>query len=190
MKANANASVSQRAMAGFDHFVAQAAKSSLCLPGTECSVLPAADEAPREREVVMLTVSSYVFRALLFVHFERDAVTRAHFAALAQTPVESMSDERYIDAVMECGNLCCGALNRDLAAFYPHIGMSTPCILDRNCLAHVDGMHPAFHRRYRAELGSGVALHLTLAVCAFADIDFPFEPRAVEEESAGELEMF
>lgn len=186
---NPHASVSPRAIAGFDHFVAQAVKSALCLPGGECQVVPAEGEA-REREVVMLTVSSYVFRALLFVHFDRDAATRAHFAALAQTPMESMSDERYIDAVMECGNLCCGALNRDLAAFYPHIGMSTPCILDRNCLAHVEGMRPAFHRSYRAELDAGVALHVTLAVCAFADIDFPFEPRAAEEESAGELEMF
>lgn len=187
----AQAKVSQRAGVGFDHFVAQGARSALAASGGTCQVVPVDEGAGRERELVMLTVSSYAFRALLFVHFDRDAATRAHFATLAQVPVEEMTDERFADAVMECGNLYCGALNRDLSAFYPHIGMSTPCILDRLCLAHVQAMGPAWQRRYRVDLGAAT-LHVSLVICAFGDIDFAFEPRAaeVEAETAGELEMF
>jgi hypothetical protein len=182
--------VSHRAQSGLDHFVAQAARGAMAASASACEVKVGDDSVAGGPEVVMLTVSSYVFRMLMFVQFDRDTATRAHFAALADVPLDVMVGERFVDAVMERGNLCCGALNRDLAPFFPHIGMSTPCTLDRSCLEHVASLHPAFTRRYRVEPSPGVALYFTLAVCAFADIDFPFEPRAVVEETAGELEMF
>jgi hypothetical protein len=190
---SAPALVSERARQGLDHFVAQAAKSALAAPGTDCTVTQTDDALAKdkEREVVMLTVSSYMFRVLLFMHFDRNAALRGHLASLSGVAPEALDDERFNDDIMERGNLFCGALNRDLAHFFPHIGMSTPCILKRSSVEHIGAVNPAFTRRYRAELGEGVAMHFTLAVCAFADLDFPYEPRAVEEvETAGELEMF
>ena len=194
MKAKA-VTVSERARSGLDHFVAQAVKSSLALAGSECLVVQTDDSLAndKEREVVMLTVSSYMFRVLLFIHFERSTAMHAHLGALAGNSVDALDEERFVDAVMERGNLCCGALNRDLSQFFPHIGMSTPCILKRSSVEHIGAVKPAFSRRYRAEVGAGVAMHFTLALCAFADLDFPYEPRAaqeVEEETAGELELF
>ncbi len=187
--------VSDRARLGLDQFVAHAVKSALAPAGAGCAVVQADDAAgpASGREVVMLTVSSYMFRVLLFMHFDRSAAMRAHLASLGNVAVETMDDERFADDLMERGNLCCGALNRDLSVFFPHIGMSTPCILKRSSVDHVGAVHPVLTRRYRAELGSGVEMHFTLAVCAFADLDFPYEPRAaeeVEEDTAGELEMF
>jgi hypothetical protein len=188
------ASVSERSRQGLDQFVASAMKSSLAAPGHDFSMRQTDDPVAHdgEREVVMLTVSSYLFRVLLFVHFDRGAAMRAHLAALAGVAPEAMDDERFTDDVMEHGNLCCGALNRDLAQFFPHIGMSTPCILRRSSVEHVDAVKPAFTRRYLAEVGPGVAMHVTLALCAFADLDFAYEPRVGEEQEdmAGELEMF
>lgn len=185
------AGVSERARQGLDHFVASAVKSSLTQPGSDCNVSEA-DDPDSEREVVMLTVSSYLFRVLLFMHFDRHPVMRGHLASLARVDMDAMDDERFTDEVMERGNLVCGALNRDLAIFYPHIGMSTPCILKRSSVEHIGAVRPAFSRRYRAEVGPGVTMHFTLAVCAFGDLDFAFEPRAAEEaeDTAGELEMF
>jgi hypothetical protein len=183
--------VSERARSGFDHFVAQAAKNALALADGHCPVLPADDASAIERDVVMLTVSSYTFRVLLFIHFESNDATRMHFGALTNKSTDEMAGERFLDAVMERGNLLCGALNRDLSLYFPHIGMSTPCILHRSAVEHIDAVDPAFTRRYRAEVSSDLALHLTVAVCAFADLDFPFERHAaVENETAGELEMF
>lgn len=183
-------SVSERASVALDHMVVRAAKSTLAPSGADCQVTPIESVVSREKRVVMFTVSSYLFRALLFIHFDQDAGTLAHFAALEGIDSEEMSEERFFDAVMERGNLCCGTFNRELAHFFPHIGMSTPCILDRGSLDHVDVLKPAFSRHYLADLDAGVALHLTLAVCAFADLDFAYEAGAVEEESAGEMEMF
>lgn len=183
--------VSDRARSGFDHFVLQSTRNALMQSGAGCEVVQAEDAVPPEAEVVMFTVSSYRFRVLLLIHFNRDAATREHFASMCSVPVEEMVDERFVDAVMERGNLFCGAFNRDLAHFYPHLGMSTPCILQRHSVSHVEAVRPAFSRRYKAELGAGVAMHVTVAVCTFIDIDFPFEASAVEEtETAGELEMF
>ncbi len=183
--------VSDRACTGLDHFVAISAKSALAASGNDCPVTPTEHVDANEKKVAMLTVSSYMFRALLFIHFDANVVTREHFAALDNVPLEDMDGERFLDAVMERGNLCCGAFNRELAVFFPHTGMSTPCILDRSSLEHVQALKPAVTRHYRAEPAPGMVLHMTLAVCAFADLDFPFEPRAVvEEDTAGELEMF
>jgi hypothetical protein len=183
--------VSNRARSGFDHFIAQGAKNALVTAGANCAVLPADDMDATERDVVMLTVSSYSFRALLFIHFESNEATRTHFGSLVDVSAGDMAGERFLDVVMERGNLMCGALNRELALFFPHIGMSTPCILHKSAVDHIGAIKPAFTRRYRAEVSSNLALHLTLAVCAFADLDFPFERRAVEATATvGELEMF
>ncbi|MGY4830006.1 hypothetical protein ACVNIS_15665 [Sphaerotilaceae bacterium SBD11-9] len=190
---NTPATVSDRAKAGLDAFVAQAVKSSLVAPGTSFAITPEDTLPANEREVVMLTVSSYMFRVLVFMHVERGVAMRTHLATLAGVAPEAIDDERFTDELLERGNLCCGALNRDLAHFYPHIGMSTPCILKRSSVDHVEAaVKPVLTRRYRAEVGDGVAMHFTLALCAFADMDFDYVPRAVEEEedTAGELEMF
>jgi hypothetical protein len=140
---------------------------------------------------VMLTVTTYGFRVVVFIHFNRDLSTRSHFATLASQPVEAMNEELFSDTIMERGNLFCGALNRDLTPFFPHTGMSTPCILERTSMEHVASLHPAHTACYRAEVAPGVVLHVTLAVCVFGDLDFEFEPRAADEiDTAGELEMF
>lgn len=184
-------SVSERARTGIDYFVAQAARSSLAATDSNCTLEATDEPATGEHQIVMLTVSSYHFRVLVFIHFNSDPGTRGHFATLDHVPIEEMRAERFNDAVMERGNLMCGALNRELAEFYPHMGMSTPCMLHRSSIAHVDAVKPALTHRYRAEVSEGVALHFTVAVCAFGDLDFPFEPRAADEiDTAGELEMF
>lgn len=187
-------SVSARAAAGLDDFVAQAVRNALRVPGQDAALQRLDEQAPLppEPEVVMLTVSSYLFRALLFIHVDRGPAWRGFVAALAGGDADDYGDERFVDALMERGNLACGAFNRELAHYYPHTGMSTPCLLERGSLNHVRALHPALTRRYRVQATPDLALHLTLVLCAFADIDFAFEPRAaeVEEEAAGELEMF
>ena len=183
--------VSPRARNGFDYYVAQAAKNSLAANAAECAVCPADEPVAPEQELVMLTVTTYGFRVVVFIHFNRDLSTRAHFASLAGQPVEAMDEVLFNDTMMERGNLFCGAFNRDLTPFFPHTGMSTPCVLARTSMEHVDHLHPAYTACYRAELAPGVVLHVTLAVCAFGDVDFEFEPRAADEvDTAGELEMF
>jgi hypothetical protein len=183
-------SISMRAGSAFDHFVTEAAKNAFAAPGAACTVASSSETATGARDMVMLTVASYRFRVLLFIHFDRDAATRHHLAELSGMPVEQMVDERFIDAMMERGNLCCGALNRELAQFFPHIGMSTPCILPGSSLEHISALQPSMTRHYRTEFASGATLQLTLAICTISDIDFPFDMREVATAASGELELF
>jgi hypothetical protein len=182
--------VSQRACIGFDHFVIEAARNSLALRDTQCMVMQVSEPAAGKHDVVMLTVASYRFRVLLFVHFDRDLATRRHLAALTSMPLDQMGEARFLDAMMERGNLCCGALNRELAQFFPHIGMSTPCLLPGGSLQHMGTLCPSVTRHYRAEVAEGLGLQLTLAICAFADIDFPFHAPVTQTATPGALEMF
>jgi CheY-specific phosphatase CheX len=182
--------ISSRACTGFDHFIMAAAKSAFALPGAQCAVTQVSGSPTSQHDVVMLSVASYRFRLLLFIHFDRNLATRRHLAALISMQSEQMVGERFVDAMMERGNLCCGALNRELAQFFPHIGMSTPCVLSGSSLEHISTLHPSLTRHYRADVATGVALHITLAVCAFADIDFPFDVRVAKAPACGALEMF
>ena len=182
--------VSERARTAFDRFVTAATCTAFALPHADCAVTVLEQAGQYQQDVVMLTVSSYRFRVLLFVHFERDAATRRYLAALGGQDAQSLNDERCVDAMMERGNLCCGALNRELARFYPHLGMSTPCMLDGSSLEHLAALRPSVTRHYRAEPAAGVCLRLTLAVCAFADIDFSIADDTTVVAAGGELEMF
>lgn len=193
-RGSGSGTVSERALGTFDRFVTEATRSAFALQPAECVVSVLDQSLACEQDVVMFTVSSYRFRVLLFVHFERGSATRDYFAALLMDlgggDAQSLADERFVDAVMERGNLCCGALNRELARFYPHLGMSTPCILDGSALEHLAALQPSATRHYRAQLSAGVTLGLTLAVCAFGDIDFCLTDDATATAAGGELEMF
>jgi hypothetical protein len=182
--------LNDRARGGLDRFIMAATRRAFALPAIDCSVTPTEEAAPGEHEVVMLTVSSYRFRVLLFIHFERNDATRRHLAALGSGMAEGMHDEGFADAMMERGNLCCGALNRELSRFFPHLGMSTPCILHGSALSHLDALRPTTTHHYRLELAPGVDMHLTLAICAFDDFDFSFGEEMIERGAGGELEMF
>lgn len=184
--------ISDRARNGLDHFIGQAAKRSLVPPGAECKLVslgtvPANDV---HRSVVMFTISSYRFRVVMFMHLERSVLTRAYLASLSDATDEEMNDARFEAELTERGNLCCGALNRDLAHFFPHIGMSTPCLLRGSSLEHIAAVSPVLIRHYQLEVGPEVSIRFTLALCADEDFDFQFDHRHHEEDSGGELEMF
>jgi hypothetical protein len=166
-----SAVVSERARSGIEYFMAEAAKSSF-VRGDQFAGLTTEQDVGTESQVVMLTVSSYTFRLLMFIHFNDDASTRAYLASLVSKSADQLVGEGFSDAIMERGNLFCGALNRDLATYFPHIGMSTPCVLSRIALDHVDTIQPTLVRRYRAQISDSFGLRLTLVLCSDGDLDF------------------
>ena len=139
--------------------------------------------------MVLLTVSSYLFRAITMMSFTLDAATRHHLAAIHRAPAESMGEADYLDVIGEVGNIFCGALNRDLSHHFPYLGMSTPNVLGRECIDYLDELDASYIRHFRVVVNDGVTFHASLCVCDFADIDFQVDTSAVEE-SHGELELF
>lgn len=202
--------ITERAKTAFDTLLQGALRSGLThARGAPRIERVEAIEAPRPRhrlarhasqgqQIVVLTVSSYLFRLLAILHFRDDAATRAFFAGGggedgAEAP--ALTRQEFLDRVGECGNLVCGALNRDLGHHFPHVGMSTPNIVDRDCMRYVELLGCGLQRHYRIDLPGDAVLHASLCVSDYGTVDFHVEPRAdaegaADEVDAGELEFF
>ena len=139
--------------------------------------------------MVVLTISSYLFRAMVMFHFSPDAPTREHFARLNRLAPQEMSEQVFMDAIAESGNLCCGILNRELGNFFPHIGMSTPNVIDQQCAAFLSTLKYQHVQHFAMDFAQSPRMHVTLCVSAYDAIDFQVDPEAATAET-GELELF
>ncbi len=183
--------ISQPAKDAFDYIMSGALKGALCAsPEEQCEVEVIHDtKAITEKKVVLLTVSSYLFRVMTLLYFTLDRNTKQHFANLNKVEPETMSESDHLDVIGECGNIFCGALNRELARHFPHLGMSTPNVLDRDCVDYLDQLDAGYIKHFKVRINDALTMHASLCVCDFADIDFTVDMTQTEE-SNGELEMF
>lgn len=182
--------ISGRARSSFNELLKQAVRENLVAPGEVCGFQEIGGvEAAAEKEVVVLTISSYLFRLITFFHFTRDRASREHFARLVRRSVQDLDDQSFYDAVSEFGNLCSGSLNRDLGVFFPHVGMSTPNILEHGCLSYLESLSPGHMAHFAIALDSRASFKASICVCDYGDLDFHFEAKTAAE-STGELELF
>jgi hypothetical protein len=148
-----------------------------------CEISPRAAEAAQGARVVVLTISSMQFRLLLLLHFEDDEATRRYYVGDAQGALT--------ESFMEFGNLCCGAMNQQLVAHFPDLGMSTPYALSSECLPYLRELKPDYVSTYALTLDHSVQLGATLCVCSQTALDFVASAADVAaHDSAGELELF
>lgn len=178
--------ISAHAKDSFERIFRKAAQTRLTLDASDtCEIRPLADtevDAKRPAKVVVLTISSIVFRLLLILRFDEDDALRRYYL--------NDGDERPFDeAFLEICNLCCGAINQELLHSFPDLGMSTPYVLDARCLPHLHALKPALVTSYSVGINADVRLAATLCVCTHAPLDFVADLSAAEETS-GELELF
>jgi len=183
--------ITQRAKTSFDRLLQSALRSGLPVDGgrLEIETVETLDKV-KDKKFVVLTVSSYLFRLMATLHFKPDAATRAYFGRGVEEGGPPLTDEEFLDRIAECGNVFCGSLNRELGRFFPHVGMSTPNIIDKDCLRYVDLLGCELVRHYRLRVSDELSLHASLCVTAYGKVDFHAEESAEEEISTGELEMF
>jgi hypothetical protein len=185
--------ISKQAQDGFNHLLIKAIKSSLVMPtadACEVNVLTDLTEI-EETKMVILTVSSYLFRLMVFIYFTPDDSTKEYFARINKTQALDMSEQSFYDAIAECGNICCGILNRDLSQFFPHIGMSTPNIIDKNCSSYLNVLGCGHIQHFKVNVNdiNGASFHVSLCINDFADLHFILDKNE-EETNTGELELF
>ena len=171
---------------GVDFIFTKAAKANLVATAgdsIEVTALPSGKlvETP-EKNIVVLTVSSYLFRLLTIFHINRDKGTEAYF-----TKGDASVD--FFEAFSELGNMCCGAMNRDLGNYFPHLGMSTPYVLDSKCLPFLKELKPNYVSQHNIVINGSINLHGTFCMCSYAPIDFRVD-MSIAEEATGALEMF
>jgi len=183
--------ISDRAKASFDRLLVSSLKSGMPVAGARVDVEPVqALGKIKEKKIVILTVSSYLFRAMAILYFKPDAATRAYFNRGAEEGAPELTDDEFYDRVAECGNVCCGALNRDLGPFFPHVGMSTPNIIDKDCMQYVDLLGCGLVKHYKIVLEGELTMYATLCVADYGLVDFHVDPAVEVAVDTGELEMF
>jgi hypothetical protein len=183
--------ISARAMAAFDRIAMDALRSVASADAGAVVQLTRTPPLDAEARSVVMSISEYKFRLVIFFHFEDDKATLAHVARLCRDDVAALSDRQVADTVCEWANMYCGAISRELGRVFPHIGMSTPNILERRVVTHVARLKPGHVSHIALKPGAGPSFASTLCVCDFGDVDFDVEARPVQaSDVAGELEMF
>lgn len=182
--------VTPRARASLERILQHAAQSRLARNAGDAVRLEPLPAWPQERrghdavaaDLVVLTISSMVFRLVLVLRVQHDTATRDYYVGDA--------DRTLRETFVEYGNLCCGALNQALLDHYPDLGMSTPYVLSAHCAAHLDALAPAYRAMYAVTIAGTVSLQATLCVCANAPVDFVAEMQPATDSGGGELEFF
>jgi len=153
-------------------------------PEDVCAIAPATGRGPGGQPgetLLVVTISSFVFRLLTLFQVGADPVTRAYYLSDAQQSID--------EAFREFANMCCGALNRELSQQFPHLAMSIPYSLSSQCMAYLSELQPHFLSSSAVTINDSVKLHVTLCMCCSAAVDFAASA-PVAEPTAGELEMF
>jgi hypothetical protein len=178
--------ISEQSKQSIDYIFGKSAKKSLILnPDDSCVIeqmTDCKDSEFLEREMVVLTISSLVFRVLTIFHIGEDRATRNYF--LSKT-----TDKSLLEFFSEIGNLCSGAMNQELLRYFPHLGMSTPYTLSGRCLPFLNELKPGYLSRHAITINDSVRLQATLCLCGYAPIDFAVD-RNDAIDTSGELEFF
>ena len=176
--------ISDSAKTGIDQIFIRAARASLAQNAADTVAIEPLAMAQNvdTPQILVLTVASYVFRLMTIFHVSSDRATQDYF---------TRSDpERVLSEVFgELGNLCCGAMNRDLGQHFLHTGMSTPYLLESACIAFLNELKPAYVAQHRIVINDSLVMHATLCLCAYAPIDFHVNTQ-IAAEATGELELF
>ena len=180
--------ISHQAKQGIDYIFVKAAKATLVLDkNDECSINTLPDDKGdlfREKEIVVLTISSFLFRVLTIFHISDDPETKKYF--LKNTTNKSKT---FSEVFSEVGNLCSGKMNHELLRYFPHLGMSTPYMLSSRCLPFLNELKPGYISRHDIRINGSAHLQATICLCEYAPVDFTVDKNIVVEET-GELEFF
>lgn len=182
--------ITESAIKALDQMLEQGLKAALLADTTETLKLTPLDDVAQvtASRSVVLSVSSYEFRLVFMLHFTPDEATRTHFSRVNWMAPDAMDAQIFTDSLNECGNVCCGTMNRDLARTFRHVGMSTPNTLDRQCLRFLSKLHGNHEKHFAIATPGGAAFFASLCITAYAPLDFQADTQV--DESSGELEMF
>ncbi len=132
--------------------------------------------------MLVITSSSFTFRMMVLLRADDSPATRSYYSA-------SEISGAVGDTLLEATNLFCGAMNRELAHHFPHLGMSTPYALNRGCLSYIEELRPQHVSSYAITINECVRVQATLCLCGYAPIDFSVA-KVTLEDTTGALELF
>lgn len=149
-------------------------------------------EGDARRHLVVIGISSYLFRIVVLFDFDSSPETLAYLARCTGSESGALQGQLLADAYGELVNMICGAVKRALHEIFPHTGMSTPFVLESACAKYVCTLNPACSLSFAVRLNDGMNFHMTVCLCVAAGtvLDFSVDRSEREAESSGELEFF
>lgn len=195
--------VSAKASASLQWLFERALRENLDSDGAGCDIhvvpelagLGAAEPGQAPRHLVVIGISSYLFRLVVLFDFDTAPDTLAYLARRAGGDQAALQGGALADAYGELVNMICGATKRYLHDDFPHTGLSTPVLLDSSCARYVGALRPSHSLAYDVRTEAGMRFRMAVCVCvsAGATLDFAVERRESSESAAaaaGEIEFF
>ena len=190
--------ITAKASASIDWLFEKSVRDNSVLDaGDRCVITAKAEMAApvdgAKRQLVVLNISSYLFRLVALFDFATDAATMAHLARLSRTPDKALEGQALSDAYAELVNMICGAANRGLCAELQHAGMSTPFLLESSCARYLAALAPTRVKTYEVVINDAVRFDFTVCICVAqaSTLDFDIDRTEKQETaSSGELELF
>lgn len=186
--------ISERAKAGFNSMMTRSLEEALrneAHPTWKIKASIKANDIPAPHGI-MLTISSYGFRLIVVLYFSGSKASMRYVADTLRLGSGELAKSRYDDYISEIGNNLCGVVKRELSAFFPHLGMSTPNRLDKDSLRHVRAWPIDHEAHAKAQNEDGAEFYGSIFVSAFGDLDFDpqGETAGAEQVDSGALELF
>jgi hypothetical protein len=189
--------ITAKASAALDWLFEKAIRDNSVLAGGEsCTVSRKAEvAAPAEdsqRQLVVLNMSSYLFRIVALFDFDSAAAATAHLARQTMSGDRALEGQARFDACAEFVNMVCGAVNRGLCTAFQHAGMSTPFQLESSCARYLSVLTPSRVQCFEVAVDDGMRFNVTVCVCLAAGttLDFDVDRSEPEVAAGGELELF
>jgi len=184
--------VTQDAKKGFDELLGVSLVESLKTENyRDWEIKNKSNDPVSEKEIFMLTVSSYHFRVFVILHFTKNEKTMNYVADALKLSPEKLDDRRYYDFLGEIGNGFCGMYKRELGKYFPYLGMSTPNLMSGDTLGHLSVFDYEHESHWLAATPNEVDFYGSIFVSSYDEVDFKYELKSVDENvETGELEFF
>jgi len=180
--------ISARSMQNLESAFHKAIKANLLREDDDsCEIASIESGSPdqySERQLLLITISSFVFRLIVIFRIIDNPVTRAYYMRVNTT-------QQLDEVFAEVANMCGGSLSRELSYQFSHLAMSTPCVLNSQCMEFLDDLRPEYVARYGVTINDSVQLQATLCMCCSRPIEVAAPTGTDEADTgAGELEFF
>lgn len=164
-------------------------------PGIDATQLEVSERsslADDKDEFFLLTVSSQLFRQFILIHFSRDQITENFVSEAMSLGTNALTEDAFYDFLGEVGNAFCGYLKRELNKTVPHLGMSTPNRLSKECLPYMQAIKPDYTQHAVAEYQGQAVFYASTYLSADQDLPYQVNTQSSQEEEtdSGELEFF
>ncbi|MBZ0092767.1 MAG: hypothetical protein K8F27_11195 [Sulfuricellaceae bacterium] len=190
--------ITASALSSIEWLFDKSVRENSCVgPEDSCEVISQPDAGSMtkhlNRKLVVLNLSSYIFRIVALIEFNSDVSMVEHMAKIARSPDKKLEDQTLLDAYAEFLNMICGTVNRRLCAEFGHVGMSTPFFLDSACVSYLSILNPTAVKSFDFLINGLARFKLTACICVAKDktLDFAIDQSDDPEAAAsGELEFF